>query len=197
MEITNEIDPLNNGVTGNDLPSGKRARVLASRDHNDPKEKNLKKLAKRNNLRETIIVDVIDEDIFRADTISEEELESYNKDYEEFMKRGRTPMPTYPVQKIMVTNIQDYLKFSKDNHPAMVYFSDDLKIPLLTLDNGSEVRPHSDSIGIYYILEGRGTIKVGMKNYAINQGSLIHVPKGVIRSIHCEDALKIMAVHIS
>jgi len=197
MTITSESKPFVNGVNSEKGIPEKRGRVLSPRGNHDPKEKNLKKLAKKNNMREKIIVDVIDDDISRVDNMSPEEMDEYNREYEHFMTRAKNSMPIYPVEKVMVANIQDYLKYSKDNNPAMVFFSEDLKIPLLTIDNGSEMKPHSNSTGIYYILEGKGTIRVGMKNYAIHPGSLIHVPKGVIRSIQCEDSLKIMAIHIS
>ncbi len=197
MTITSESKPLISGVNSEQGIPEKRGRVLSPKGTNGPKEKNLEKLAKKNNMRETIIVDVIDDDISRVDNMSPEEMDEYNREYEQFMKRAKDSMPVYPVEKVMVANIKDYLRYSRDNSPAMVFFSDDLKIPLLTLDNGSEMKPHSNTIGIYYILEGKGTIRVGMKNYSIHPGSLIHVPKGVIRSIQCEDSLKIMAIHIS
>lgn len=197
MDITNDSEALVNGVSNEQVASEKGARVLSPEGIEDPKEKNLKRIAKKMNMREKIIVNVIDDDITRVDTMSPEEMEEYNREYEQFMAKARTSMPIYPVEKVMVANIQDYLRYSRDSDPAMVYFSDDLKIPLLTLNNGNEIKPHSSSTGIYYVLEGRGSIRIGMKNYAIRQGSLIHVPKGVIRSIQCEDSLKIMAIHIS
>jgi len=197
MDTENESKPRLNRANNDSAAPDRRAGVLAPKGSDDPKEKNLEKIAKKIQLREKIIVDVIDEDITRVDNISNEEMEAYNKEYDEFMERGTATMPQYPVEKVMVANIRDYLKFSKDNHPAMVYFSDDLKIPLLNLSNGSEVKPHSDSTGIYYVIEGKGTIRVGMKNFCIVPGSLIHIPRGVVRSIICEDSLKIMAIHIS
>lgn len=197
MDIANGTDSHIAGVESDTVAPDRRARVLAPEGSDSLKEKNLKRIAKKNQMRERIIVDVIDEDITNVDTISNEEMEAYNKEYEAFMKRGRESMPINPVEKVMVANIEEYFRFSKDNHPAMVFFSEDLKIPLLTLDAGSEMRPHSDSTGIYYVIEGRGSIRIGMKNYGVSRGSLIHVPKGLVRSIHCEDTLKIMAIHVS
>jgi len=197
MDIATESQPLVDRDSEEQLAPEKRARVVTPNGDIDLREKNLKKLAKKNNMREKIIVDVIDDDITRVDSMSSEEMDEYNRDYDLFMNRARGSMPMYPVEKVMVANIKDYLRYSSDSHPAMVYFSDEMKIPLITLDNGSEIKPHSSSIGIYYILEGKGSIKVGMKNFAIQPGSLIHVPKGVIRSIQCDDSLKIMAIHIS
>lgn len=161
------------------------------------KEKNLLRIAKKNNMREKIILDVIDDDITSVDGVTREEMEAYNREYETFMAEAQSSMPVYPEQKVMVANILDYLRYSEDGHPAMLYYSDDLKIPLITLDSGNEIKPHSDSTGLYYVLEGEGTITVGMKHYAVRGGSLIHVPSGIIRSIRCQDAMKIMAIHLS
>lgn len=196
MRMANDSEPQPNGLNSESVAPEDRARVVPPEGMNDLKEKNLKRIAKKINMREKIIVDVID-DISTVEIVPPEEMEAYNKEYEQFMAEARSSMPIYPVQQVMVANIDDYLKYSEDGHPAMVFFSEDLKIPLITLEGGNEIRPHSDSIGIYYVLEGKGTINVGMKNYSIKAGSLIHVPKGVIRSIECEDPLKIMAIHIS
>jgi len=165
--------------------------ILNSRD------KNLEKIAKKNGIAEKIIVDVVDEEISSVDSIGDEEMERYNKEYEEFLKNGNASVPIFPVNEVMVTNIKDYLKFSTDNIPSMVYYSEKLKIPLLTLKRGGEIRPHSDSTGIYYVLRGEGTIRIGMKNYAVTEGSIILVPKGVVRSISTEEGLTLMAIHIT
>lgn len=196
MNMATESQPLHSRESEEQLAHEKRARVAAPNGDYDPREKILKKIAKKNNMRERIIVDVIDDDISGMDSIPPEEMDEYNREYDLFMSSARESMPMYPVDKVMVANIGDYLRYSSDRHPAMVYFSDELKIPLITLDNGSEIKPHSSSTGIYYILEGKGSIQVGMKNFAIQPGSLIHVPRGVIRSIQCDDSLKIMAIHI-
>lgn len=197
MDVATESQPLPGRKSEDELAPEKRAHAAAPNGDFDRKEKILKKMAKKINMREKIIVDVIDDDISGVDSIPPEELDEYNREYDLFMSRARESMPMYPVEKVMVANIKDYLRYSSDNHPAMVYFSDELKIPLITLDNGSEINPHSSSTGIYYILEGKGSFQVGMKNFAIQPGSLIHVPKGVVRSIQCDDSLKIMAIHLS
>jgi quercetin dioxygenase-like cupin family protein len=197
MKGTYETEPQPDGLNDQSSVPEERTRVLHSNGSNELKEKNLRRIAKKINMREKIIVDVIDDDITRVDTVSPEEMEAYNKEYEHFMSDARASMPVYPGEKVMVANLEDYLRYSQDGHPAMVYYSDDMKIPLITLEGGSDMRPHSDSTGIYYVLAGKGTISVGMKSFAVRPGSLIHVPRGVIRSIECEDPMKIMAIHLS
>ena len=197
MDTQNSSYPHSDGVNVNYNASGNRGQVSASRNGKELKKKNLKKMAKKNGIREKIIVDIIDDDISKVEHISDKEMRDYNKDYQEFLKKAHTADPIDPLNNVMVANIQDYLKFSEDGAPAMVYYSNNLKIPLLTLKKGSEVKPHSDITGIYSVLEGKGTIQVGMKDYKISKGSLIHVPKGVIRAISCEEDLKIMAIHVS
>ncbi|MCK4615154.1 MAG: cupin domain-containing protein [Thermoplasmata archaeon] len=173
------------------------ASSIAPKGMKSLKEKNLQRIAKKNGIQEEIIVDVVDEDISNVDSIAENEMEEYNREYEEFLKKGKASVPFYPIDKVMVANIQDYLKFSKDNAPSVVYYSDNLKIPLLTLRKGGRVKPNTDSTGVYYIIDGKGIMKIGMKNYTISKGSLIHVPKGVVHSIESDDTLTLMAIHIS
>ncbi len=196
MDTMGSSEPALSGVESKTIVPGKGNRQFPI-NGKDIKEKALKKIAKKTGIMEKIIVDVIDEDISYVDDVAESEMEEYNKQYEDFLKKGKSTAPLNPIDKVMVANIEGYRKFSKDNIPAMVYYSDNLNIPLLTLEKGGRVKPQTDSTGIYYVIEGKGTMNIGMKNFGINKGSLIHVPKGVIHSIESEDTMTVMAIHIT
>ena len=95
-----------------------------------------------------------------------------------------------------VIDVKSYARCSQDAFmPSIAYVSPSLKVPVICLMPGQGIPPHPGAIGMFYVLEGRGTFTLGEQKIDISVGSLIIVPSGEIRGISPSEKLLLFAVH--
>ena len=78
---------------------------------------------------------------------------------------------------------------------ASVLEADNMRVLLLSLDEGQAVAPCQMPLTVLYlVLEGRGRLQVGDESVELEIGSLAVVPKDAVRSIQSEMRMRVLAV---
>ncbi len=97
-----------------------------------------------------------------------------------------------------VIDIKETTRFNPDFfQPNILYMSPKAKIPLICLDSGQEIPPHSSALGIFYVIEGEGVFIRGEERIDMKAGMLIIAPDGVVRGIKSKGKLIVLAVHVT
>ncbi len=87
--------------------------------------------------------------------------------------------------------------FSEKFSPQIIRMASHYKVPLICMEPGQEIPPHLSGTGVFYIISGRGLMKVEGKDLEVKAGTMILVEKGESRGIKATEKLVAFAVHIS
>ncbi len=98
----------------------------------------------------------------------------------------------------MADNLKAKVKFDPGRPvPQIVYSSPKARALLLGLEAGLEIPLHADPAEVlFYVIEGRGEIRVGEEAHAVESGSLVPAPAGAARGIHAQERMTVLALHL-
>jgi quercetin dioxygenase-like cupin family protein len=96
-----------------------------------------------------------------------------------------------------VININEKKQFNPDFMPIILYMSKKAKVPLVCLDDGQEIPPHSSALGLFYCIEGEGTFIRGNEKIELKPGIMVVAEDGVSRGMKSKGKLVVLAIHIA
>jgi len=68
-------------------------------------------------------------------------------------------------------------------------------LALIYLNEGQEIPPHPEGYDVvFYVIDGEGTITVGVEQFEVTEGSLIYSPKNMNRGIKCVRKLSLLGI---
>ena len=80
--------------------------------------------------------------------------------------------------------------------PVILDDTEKFKVILGGLECGQKIPNHPESQGIYYILEGHGTMTVNEEIFAIDAGAVVITPEGAFRAVEAKTRLAFLAIKI-
>ncbi len=96
-----------------------------------------------------------------------------------------------------IIKLKDAVNFSEPFTPRILRAKPDHKVPLICMNPGQEISPHSGGLGIFYIVKGKGVMTIEGKGMDVAEGDIIFVEEGESRGIKAIETLVAFAVHIS
>jgi len=68
-------------------------------------------------------------------------------------------------------------------------------LALICLDSGQEIPPHPEAYDVvFYVIEGRGVVTVGIEQHTLEAGSMIFSPKEKLRGIRSIEKLSVLGI---
>ncbi len=94
--------------------------------------------------------------------------------------------------------LNEKIQFNKEHFiPNILYASPKVKMPLICMEPGQEIPPHSGhSVGIFYVKEGKGIFTLDGKKIDIEKDTIIIAPEGSSRGMKCVERLVVLAISI-
>jgi quercetin dioxygenase-like cupin family protein len=72
------------------------------------------------------------------------------------------------------------------------------QVMMLSLESEQSVDPCRMSLDVFYLVhEGRGTLQVDDERAELTVGSLAFVPKNIVRSIECQEHMRVLAIQVA
>ena len=96
-----------------------------------------------------------------------------------------------------IIKFKDAVSFSEPFTPHILRAKPNHKVPLICMNPGQEINPHSGGTGIFYIVKGKAVMTIEGKSVDVAEGEMIFVEDGESRGIKAIEALVAFAVHIS
>lgn len=95
-----------------------------------------------------------------------------------------------------IIHLEEKIKFNKEHFvPNILYVSPRIKMPLICMEPGQEIPPHSgQSIAIFYVREGKGIFTLNNQKIDMRTGTLIIVPEGASRGMKCVERMVVLAI---
>ncbi|MFO0793227.1 MAG: cupin domain-containing protein [Candidatus Brocadiaceae bacterium] len=92
--------------------------------------------------------------------------------------------------------LDEKVKFNKEHFiPNILYVSPKVKVPLICMEPGQEIPPHGgQSVGIFYVKEGKGVFTLDNRKIDMEKGSVIVVPEGSLRGMRCVERMVVLAM---
>ncbi|HHT9129915.1 MAG TPA: cupin domain-containing protein [Candidatus Brocadiaceae bacterium] len=92
--------------------------------------------------------------------------------------------------------LEKKIKFNKEQFaPNILYVSPKIKMPLICMEPGQEIPPHSGhSVGIFYVKEGKGIFTLDNRKIDIGKGTIIVAPEGSSRGMKCVERMVVLAI---
>jgi quercetin dioxygenase-like cupin family protein len=81
----------------------------------------------------------------------------------------------------------------KGAQPQYVLDGNHAKVLLAGLEPGQSIPSHPESLALYTILEGQGSMQVGEEQFPVGPGTLVVVPAGMARGMVAETRLSFVA----
>ena len=96
-----------------------------------------------------------------------------------------------------IIKFKDAVSFSEPFAPRILRAKPNHKVPLICMNPGQEIAPHSGGTGIFYIVKGKAVMTLEGKNEDVAEGDMIFVEDGEPRGIKAIETLVAFAVHIT
>ncbi len=93
--------------------------------------------------------------------------------------------------------LREKIQFNEQFRPQILCASPDVKVPMICLEPGQEIPAHPSGTGVFYVVEGKGTMFLDGEEINLSKGKVIVVPEGSERGIRSIERLVAIAVHIS
>ncbi len=93
--------------------------------------------------------------------------------------------------------LSERIQFGPMFQPQIVRNANGLKVPLICMEPGQFIPPHPGGTGVFYIMEGKGTMTIEGKEVAVSAGDMIFIEKGEARGIKAVEKLIAFAIHFT
>lgn len=102
------------------------------------------------------------------------------------------------IQIAETRNLKDFASGRAGVAPIRLLDADNIRAVLVNLDAGQAVAPCQMSATVlYYVIEGRGNLRVGDEEVKLQAGSLALVPAGAVRTIAVDEPTRVLGVQVS
>lgn len=92
---------------------------------------------------------------------------------------------------------QDKVVFSPNGPQPQVLFEDEkFKTVIAGLEPGQQIPLHPEGAGVFYFLQGTGTMLVGEERLAIKPGATVIVSAGIARGMQADTRLAFLATRM-
>ncbi len=93
--------------------------------------------------------------------------------------------------------LREKVLFNEQFRPQILCASPDAKVPMICLEPGQEIPVHPSGTGVFYVVEGKGTMFLDGEEISLSKGKVVVAPEGSERGIRSIERLVAIAVHIS
>lgn len=93
--------------------------------------------------------------------------------------------------------LPERVQFNEKFRPQILCVSPEMKVPMICLEPGQEIPAHPSGTGVFYILEGKGTMFLDGEEISLSKGKVVVVPEGSERGIRGIERLVAVAIHIN
>lgn len=94
-------------------------------------------------------------------------------------------------------DLMEKTNFSEQFSPIMLRRNQQLKVPLICMEPGQEILPHSSGTGVFYIVSGSAVMTIEDREVEVQAGNMVFVEKNESRGIRATDNLIAFAVNVS
>ena len=96
-----------------------------------------------------------------------------------------------------IIDVNEKIGFAEQFFPRILKVAPDYKVPLICMEEGQLIAPHSGGKGVFYIISGKGVMTVGGEEVEVGPGNMIIVDKDETRGIKATEQLVAFAVHMT
>jgi len=95
-----------------------------------------------------------------------------------------------------VVNVFDLVEYKSDRiSMKRLLDAGCFNLALICLDVGQEIPPHPEAYDVvFYVIEGRGVVTVGIEQHTLEAGSMIFSPKEKLRGIRSIEKLSVLGI---
>ena len=102
------------------------------------------------------------------------------------------------IQIVETKHLKDFPPSNAKIAPARLLDADNICAVLVNLDAGQAIAPcRMSATVLYYVIEGRGVLRVGDEEVRLQAGSLALVPAGAVRTIAADEPARVLGVQVS
>ena len=95
-----------------------------------------------------------------------------------------------------VIDINERQEFRDQFAPKILHMSPAYKVPLICMEVGQKIPPHSCGAGVFYIISGKAVMTVDDKQVEVKAGDMILIDDGEARGIEAIEQLTAFAVQV-
>lgn len=101
------------------------------------------------------------------------------------------------IRIVETKHLKDFPPSSAKIAPARLLDADNIRTVLVNLDTDQAIAPCQMSATVlYYVIEGRGILRVGDEEVRLQAGSLALVPAGDVRTIAADEPIRVLGVQV-
>jgi len=96
-----------------------------------------------------------------------------------------------------ILNLNEKARYTEQFAPQILRAAPNYKTPLICMNPGQEIPPHSSGTGVFYIVSGSAVMTVEGREHPVKAGDMLFIEKGESRGIRAVEKLLAFAVHIT